>query len=85
MRAFIVRILFGRGQFTWEDTITTFSLLGVFSFAMIAQSLSPLLVRAFYAKQNTVIPVIINVVSILLITLLSDLVLIYFPFLKCLF
>lgn len=71
MRAFIVRILFGRGQFTWEDTITTFSLLGVFSFAMIAQSLSPLLVRAFYAKQNTVIPVIINVVSILLITLLS--------------
>ncbi|MBI3232241.1 MAG: murein biosynthesis integral membrane protein MurJ [Candidatus Doudnabacteria bacterium] len=60
LRAHIVRLVYGTGQFTWEDTILTFKTLGIFSISLFSQSLSPLLGRAFYARQNTIIPVLIN-------------------------
>jgi len=66
LRAYIVRLGFGRGQFDWNDTILTFSTLGVFSVSLFSQGLTPLLARAFYARQNTKIPVIINAVTMLI-------------------
>ncbi|MCX6797261.1 MAG: murein biosynthesis integral membrane protein MurJ [Candidatus Doudnabacteria bacterium] len=60
LRAQIVRLVFGAGKFDWQDTILTFNTLGIFSLALVSQSLSPLFSRAFYARQNTIIPVIIN-------------------------
>jgi len=60
LRAHIVRLVYGAGEFSWEDTILTFKTLGVFAISLFAQSLSPLFGRAFYARQNTIIPVIIN-------------------------
>ncbi|PIR96345.1 MAG: murein biosynthesis integral membrane protein MurJ [Candidatus Doudnabacteria bacterium CG10_big_fil_rev_8_21_14_0_10_42_18] len=59
-RAYIVRLAFGAGNFGWQDTILTFNTLGIFSFSLFAQSLSPLLARAFYARHNTITPVTIN-------------------------
>ncbi|MCL5775012.1 MAG: oligosaccharide flippase family protein, partial [Patescibacteria group bacterium] len=56
-RAHIVRLIFGAGKFNWQDTILTFNTLGVFSFSLFGQALTPLLARAFYARQNTTIPV----------------------------
>jgi putative peptidoglycan lipid II flippase len=60
LRAHIVRLAFGAGKFDWNDTILTFNTLGVFTLSLFSQSLIPLVSRAFYARQNTLKPVIIN-------------------------
>lgn len=56
LRAEIVRIVFGAGEFDWEDTRATLSVLGFLSISLFAQSLIPLLARSFYALENTRIP-----------------------------
>jgi putative peptidoglycan lipid II flippase len=53
LRAQIVRVVLGAGKFDWEDTIMTFQALGIFSLSLFAQSLIPLLARAFYSIHNT--------------------------------
>ncbi|MFC1618055.1 murein biosynthesis integral membrane protein MurJ [Patescibacteria group bacterium] len=63
LRAQIVRVILGTGKFDWEDTILTASMLGYFVLSLFAQSLIPLLAKAFYAIQNTVIPVTVSVIS----------------------
>lgn len=65
-RAFIVRLILGFGKFDWNDTITTFSILGIFSFSLLTQSLTTVLSRAFFARQNTKTPVFINLTCIIL-------------------
>ncbi len=60
LRAYIVRLLLGYGKCDWVCTITTLDTLGILAFSLIAQSLIPLLSRAFYARQNTKTPVIIG-------------------------
>lgn len=57
LRAQIVRLVLGRGQFGWEETISTISVFGFFVISLFAQSLIPLFARAFYAMHNTVVPV----------------------------
>ncbi len=66
MRAYIVRLILGAGNFNWEDTIRTFNVLGIFSFSLFSQSLTTVLSRAFYARQNTKVPVYINLFAIFL-------------------
>lgn len=60
LRAHIVRLVFGSGAFSWDDTRLTAAVLGIFAFGIFAHSLIPLLSRAFYAMQDTKTPVIIN-------------------------
>ncbi len=55
-RAQVVRVLLGSGQFDWDDTRATFGVLGVLSVSLFAQSLLPLLTRAYFALQNTWTP-----------------------------
>jgi len=71
LRAQIVRIILGAGEFGWADTRLTAAALGIFSLSIFAQSLIPLISRAFYAFQNTKIPVIISLTSIILNIALS--------------
>lgn len=71
LRAHIVRLLLGYGECDWTCTITTFDALGVLSLGLIAQSLVPLLSRAFYARQNTKLPVIVGLSCIILNAVLS--------------
>ncbi|HOK35169.1 MAG TPA: murein biosynthesis integral membrane protein MurJ [Candidatus Pacearchaeota archaeon] len=66
LRAQIVRIVLGTGQFSWQDTRLTAASLGVFTFSIFAQSLIPLLSRAFYAFRDTKTPVKIGIFSILI-------------------
>lgn len=66
LRAYIVRLLLGYGKCDWTCTITTLDTLGILSLSLIAQSLIPLLSRAFYARQNTKIPVLIGLASMAL-------------------
>jgi putative peptidoglycan lipid II flippase len=70
-RAFIVRLILGSGNFTWENTITTLTFLGIFSVSLLSQSLTTLFSRAFYSRHNTKVPVIANLWSIGLNVLLS--------------
>jgi len=63
LRAEIVRVILGAGKFDWEDTVLTLQVLGILSLSLIAQSLIPLLARAFYALQNTKIPFYIALAS----------------------
>lgn len=65
LRAQTIRVLFGDGAFDWEDTVLTFQTLGLLLVSLFAQATIPLLVRAFYVRQNTSIPVITSLVSIL--------------------
>ncbi len=63
LRAQIVRLVLGAGQFDWNDTIRTANVLGMFTISLIGQALIPLWARAFYAMQNTRTPFWISVVS----------------------
>ncbi|MBI5913648.1 murein biosynthesis integral membrane protein MurJ [Candidatus Azambacteria bacterium] len=71
MRAQLVRVLLGYGQFSWEDTRLTAAAVGAFALSIFAQSLVPLFSRAFYALQDTKTPVVINIASTALAALLS--------------
>lgn len=66
LRAQIVRIILGTGEFTWADTRLTAASLGIFALGIFAQSLVPLVSKAFYALHNTIIPVVISIISIVL-------------------
>ncbi len=65
LRAHIVRILYGAGQFSWDNTRATFGVLGVLAFSMVGQSLVPLFSRALLARHNTWAPVVSNILSII--------------------
>lgn len=66
LRAQIVRLLLGSGQFDWTDTIITANALAFFSLSLFAQCLIPLLIRAFYAMHNTWIPLTIAFIGSLI-------------------
>jgi len=71
LRAHIVRIILGTGEFGWVDTRLTAAVLGIFCFGIFAHSLIPLLSRAFYALQDTKTPVLINTAGVLMNIALS--------------
>lgn len=63
LRAQIVRVVLGSGQFSWTDTIHTADALAFFALGLFAQSLIPLYARAFYALSNTKTPFTMGVIS----------------------
>lgn len=65
LRAQIVRVVLGTGQFDWKDTILTAQCLAFFSISIFAQSLTPMLARSFYALQNTWTPFVVSIISTL--------------------
>ncbi len=74
LRAQIVRVVLGSGEFDWTATINTADALAFFSLGLFAQSLIPLLARAFYALSNTKTPFFIGVFAAL-INIIASLVL----------
>ena len=71
LRAYLVRLLIGYGKCDWTCTVTTFDALGILSFSLVAQSLIPLVSRAFYARQDTKTPVIIGLAAMVINAVLS--------------
>jgi putative peptidoglycan lipid II flippase len=63
LRAQIVRVILGSGQFDWSDTRLTAASLAVFSVSILAQSLQLLFVRGYYAAGRTKVPLFVNVFS----------------------
>lgn len=63
LRAHAVRLSLGAGRFTWEDTRLTAASLGALAIAVTAGSLIPLLIKAYYALEDTWRPLFINLCS----------------------
>lgn len=66
LRAQIVRLIYGAGNFDFEDTRFVTSILGILAVSLFAQALVPLLSKAFYAIRNTKTPVIIAGVAMVI-------------------
>lgn len=66
LRAQIVRVVVGAGKFDWAATIETADTLAFFALSFFAQSLIFILVRAFFAKEDTVTPFVAGIVSALI-------------------
>jgi putative peptidoglycan lipid II flippase len=63
LRAQIVRVVLGGGAFDWTATVNTANVLGFFALSLFAQALLPLLVRAFFALEDTWTPFFTSLVS----------------------
>ncbi|MFA5994965.1 MAG: murein biosynthesis integral membrane protein MurJ [Patescibacteria group bacterium] len=69
LRAQLVRLLFaslGKTLFSWQDTIITAQILGVFSLSLFAQATIPLMTRVFFAHHNTKTPVYVSMAQLVL-------------------
>lgn len=63
LRAQIVRVLLGSGEFDWSDTRLTAAVLAVFVLSLAAQAILLLLTRAFYACGRTFTPLWVALLS----------------------
>lgn len=71
LRAQIVRVILGSGNFSWSDTRLTAAVLACFIFSVVAQSLVVLFTRAYYATGQTLKPLFTNVFSSVIIIFIS--------------
>ena len=65
LRAHIVRVLLGAGEFSWNDTRLVAAAVALFCISVTAQSMVLLLVRAFFATGDTWGPLRINIWTII--------------------
>lgn len=63
LRAQLVRVIVGAGDFDWAATVTTANTLAFFALSFIAQAFVALLSRAFYALRDTATPLVLAVVT----------------------
>jgi len=63
LRAQIVRVLLGSGEFDWSDTRLTAAMLAIFAVSLVAQAILLLLIRAFYAGGRTALPLFVALFS----------------------
>lgn len=78
LRAQIVRLIFGAGHFSWEDTYWTTKALGFFALGLTAQGLIPLCLRAFYAMKDTKTPLLVGISTMVVNLILTSTL----PFIK---
>ncbi len=64
LRIPLVRLVFGARTFPWEATILTGKVVAIFSFSIFAQAAIQILVRAFYALQDTKTPFLIAALAV---------------------
>ncbi|MBU2036834.1 murein biosynthesis integral membrane protein MurJ [Patescibacteria group bacterium] len=66
LRAQIVRVILGTGKFGWNDTILTINALQYLTLGLLAEALMLLLVRGFFALEDTKTPFWLGLVGSLL-------------------
>ncbi|PIP86770.1 hypothetical protein COV42_01640 [Candidatus Campbellbacteria bacterium CG11_big_fil_rev_8_21_14_0_20_44_21] len=71
LRAQIVRVVLGSGQFGWEDTRLSAAALALFAVSALSQALVMLFVRGYYAAGFTKKPLIVNAFSSILTIVLA--------------
>jgi putative peptidoglycan lipid II flippase len=67
LRAQVVRVLLGTGEFDWNDTRLTAAALALFIVSSVFQSLLLLFMRAFYSAGRTKKPFYISLVSTIIL------------------
>jgi len=60
----LVKVILGTGKFNQEDITWTWQTLQWFALGVFAESLVLLLIRAFFALENTLIPFLIGVIGV---------------------
>lgn len=60
LRAHLVRVILGTGEFTWDDTRLTAAVLALLMISLVGQALVLLIARAYYAAGKTFAPLIIQ-------------------------
>lgn len=65
LRAQIVRVILGSGNFDWESTRLVAASLAIFTVSIFAQSISLLFLRAYYSMEKTLRPFLVTLVSFL--------------------
>ncbi|MEQ1813929.1 MAG: lipid II flippase MurJ, partial [Candidatus Nitrotoga sp.] len=63
LRAHATRAILGSGKFDWTDTRLTAAVFGIFILSLVAQGITLLLIRAYYAAGETRIPVFASAVT----------------------
>lgn len=71
LRLPIVRLSYGSGAFDWNDTLITAWCLALFSLSILAQTLYLIILRAFYALQETWLPLVATLVGIVVNLVIS--------------
>jgi putative peptidoglycan lipid II flippase len=71
LRAQIVRVVLGTGNFDWRATFMTMDALAFFSLSLFAQATIPLVVRVFYARHDSRTPFYVGLISIAINIILS--------------
>ncbi len=66
LRAQIVRVILGTGKFDWSDTILTINALQYLTLGLLAEALMLLLVRGFFALEDTKTPFWLGLVGSIL-------------------
>lgn len=64
LRAQIVRVILGSGNFQWNETILVAAALAIFTLSLMVQSASQVLIRAFYAMGKTRYPFVCAFISV---------------------
>lgn len=64
LREWMITLLLGTGAFGPDAIARTAAVLGVYTLSIPTESLVHILARAFYALQNTLIPMLVNLMAI---------------------
>lgn len=71
LRAHIVRILYGSGEFTWTDTRLTAAVFALMIISLAAQGLSLIFMRTLYAMKYSYLPLVGQVGALLMTFVVS--------------
>lgn len=71
LRAQVVRVILGTGNFDWANTIDTADALAFFSISLFAQALLPFVVKTFFAFHNVKWPLLVVLCSVIFERLLA--------------
>ncbi len=73
LRIPIVRLVYGADKVDWMATVSIGRTLACFSISIVAQALIALTLRAFYARHNTKVPLIVGGISTIFMVILVSL------------
>jgi putative peptidoglycan lipid II flippase len=66
LRVPLVRLAYGARTYPWAATLDTAEAVGILALSVAPQALSHVLIRTFYALNNTVFPLVISSMSLML-------------------
>lgn len=73
LRAHIVRLLYGSGEFTWTDTRLTAAVFAIMIISLAAQGLSLLFMRTLYAMKYSYVPLFGQIAALSVTFIISGL------------